>query len=243
MSKHEIAGGAKPLSRSRVDNFIKCPRCFYLDLRYKIAPPAGFPFNLNNAVDALLKREFDIYRERGEPHPYMVQAGINAVPARHPQLDDWRNNRKGIRASHAATGLLLSGAIDDLWLDNETGAYIVVDYKATSKDAEVSLDAEWQDGYKRQMEFYQWLLRANRLPVEKKGYFVYCNGIKTAASFDDTLHFTTRVLPYTGDDGWVEPTLVAIKETLARETPPPAADKCDTCKYVEKVMAFAPGRV
>jgi len=40
----------------------------------------------------------------------------------------------------------------------------------------VTLDAEWQDGYKRQMEIYQWLLRQNGLKVSDTGYFVYCNG-------------------------------------------------------------------
>ena len=46
------------LSRSKVELFMDCPRCFYLDRRLGIARPAGFPFNLNPAVDALLKTEF-----------------------------------------------------------------------------------------------------------------------------------------------------------------------------------------
>ena len=75
------------LSRTKVDLFIECPRCFYLDRRLGIARPAGFPFNLNSAVDALLKKEFDAYRAKGEPHPFMVEAGLNAVPHAHPQLD------------------------------------------------------------------------------------------------------------------------------------------------------------
>ncbi len=49
------------LSRSRVDNFLECSRCFYLTNRVGIARPPSFPFNLNNAVDELLKNEFDIY--------------------------------------------------------------------------------------------------------------------------------------------------------------------------------------
>ena len=49
------------LSRSKVELFINCPRCFYLDRRLKIGQPPGFPFNLNSAVDSLLKNEFDLY--------------------------------------------------------------------------------------------------------------------------------------------------------------------------------------
>jgi hypothetical protein len=48
-----------PLSRSKVELYLNCPRCFYLDRRLGIGRPSGPPFNLNSAVDALLKREFD----------------------------------------------------------------------------------------------------------------------------------------------------------------------------------------
>ena len=76
-------GSARPfrLSRSKVELFLSCPRCFYLDRRLGISRPASFPFNLNSAVDTLLKAEFDQYREAREPHPYMTEAGLDAIPA------------------------------------------------------------------------------------------------------------------------------------------------------------------
>ncbi len=47
-------GGAKwKLSRSKIDFFFECPRCFYLDNKLGTKRP-GFPsFNLNIAVDEL----------------------------------------------------------------------------------------------------------------------------------------------------------------------------------------------
>ena len=78
------------LSRSRIDNFLDCRRCFYLTNRVGIARPPSFPFNLNNAVDELLKNEFDIYREKGEPHPIMVENNLKALPYEHPDLEEWR---------------------------------------------------------------------------------------------------------------------------------------------------------
>ena len=57
---------------------------------------------------------------------------------------------------------MITGAVDDIWVTPD-GELIIVDYKSTSKDTEVNLDAEWQDGYKRQMEVYQWLLRQKGL--------------------------------------------------------------------------------
>jgi hypothetical protein len=101
------------LSRSKVELVMDCPRCFYLDRRLGIARPAGFPFNLNSAVDSLLKREFDRYRAEGAAHPLMTAASINAVPHAHPDLDTWRNNSRGVRSLHAPTKLEFYDAIGD----------------------------------------------------------------------------------------------------------------------------------
>lgn len=219
------------LSRSKVALFQECPRCFYLDRRLGIARPAGFPFNLNAAVDALLKREFDAYRTRGEPHPLMRAAGLDAVPHAHPELEAWRSVARGVRVLHEPTRLELYGAIDDLWRDLATGELIVADYKATSKDAEVTLDAAWQDGYKRQMEFYQWLLRRRGFAVARRGWFVYCNGRRDLERFDGRLEFRIRLIPYEGDDGWVEETLARIRATLDAPAPPPPEPDCEFCAF------------
>ena len=57
------------LSRSKIELFIECQRCFYIDRRLGVGRPPGFPFNLNSSVDALLKNEFDTYRVKGLKHP------------------------------------------------------------------------------------------------------------------------------------------------------------------------------
>lgn len=219
------------ISRTKIDLFMTCPRCFYLDVRLGIKRPPGFPFNLNSAVDALLKAEFDQYRKVQLPHPYIKKSGLNAVPYSHPQLDIWRNNFKGVSFAHEETGFEAFGAIDDLWIDLLTQEIIVVDYKSTSKSDAVSLDADWQIGYKRQMEFYQWLLRKNGLNVANQGWFVYCNGIKDKPAFNDRLDFTVSMLPYVGNDNWVEPMLVKVKKCLDLKLIPLATEDCDYCQY------------
>ena len=59
------------LSRSKVDLFVECPKCFYLDRKLGVGRPPGYPFSLNSAVDTLLKKEFDIHRAKREAHPLM----------------------------------------------------------------------------------------------------------------------------------------------------------------------------
>ena len=223
-----------PLSRSKVELFVDCPRCFYLDRRLGIGRPSGPPFNLNSAVDALLKREFDDYRAKGTPHPLMSGAGINAVPHPHRELETWRNNFKGVRTFHERTNLELFGAIDDLWRDLGSGELIVADYKATSKAAEVTIDEPWQIAYKRQMEFYQWLLRRRGEKVARRGWFVYCNGRRDLAALGSRLEFTIRLLPYDGDDGWIEETLQQVRAVLAAPAPPEPRVACEYCEYVAR---------
>ena len=222
------------LSRSKLEDFVKCPRCFYIDRRLGVGQVQGPPFNINSAVDHLLKKEFDEYREAGEPHPLMRDAGIDAVPCAHEKLDVWRENFKGVQVQHEATNLLIAGAIDDLWV-TPSGQHIVVDYKATSKDSVVSLDAPWQDQYKRQMEIYQWLLRGNGLEVSNTGYFVYCNGRRSEPRFNQRVEFDISVIPYDGNDSWVDSCITEAHACLVSDDIPTATWNCDYCTYYSAV--------
>src|SRR3990172_3108688 len=220
------------LSRSKIEDFLRCPRCFYLDRRLGVGAPPGFPFNLNSAVDHLLKKEFDIHRTRGSRHPLMEKYGVDAVPFQHGDLAQWRENFVGVQFYHQLTNLIITGAVDDVWA-NPQGELIVVDYKATSKDGEVNIDAEWQKSYKNQMEIYQWVLRQNDFKVSDTGYFVYANGIKDKKAFDGKLEFDVTLIAHKGDDSWVEKTITDIKKCLESDAIPKVGDGCEYCAYRE----------
>lgn len=225
------------VSRSKIELFKQCPRCFWLDVRLKITRPNTPPFNINKAIDELFKKEFDVHRKKGTPHPIMEKNGVKAVPMQHDQLDDWRYNFTGVATLHKATNLRVFGAIDDLWV-NDAGEMIVVDYKATAKDKPVSIDSDWQISYKRQLEVYQWLLRSNGYKVSDIGYFVYTNGRVDLDGFHDKLEFRTVLIPYEGDSSWVDSTLKEMKKCMDSDMP--AVGKaamggdCDYCTYAKK---------
>lgn len=223
------------ISRSKIDRFVQCPRCFYIDRRLGTDRPPGFPFNINSAVDTLLKSEFDTHRLAGTPHPLQRAYGLDVVPAKRAEMDDWRENFKGVQFHHKSTNLIVTGAIDDLWVD-KAGEHYVVDYKATAKKSPVTnIDHAWQMGYKRQMEIYQWLLRRNGLEVSDTGYFVYCTGRPDAEAFDAKIDFDINLIPYEGDDGWVEDALIDLHTCLNRDEIPAPGDDCDYCKYIAAV--------
>ncbi len=227
------------LSRSKLELFIECPRCFYLDRRLGVGRPPGFPFALNSAVDTLLKKEFDVYRKAGSVHPLQAHYGVDAVPAIHKDLDTWRHNFTGVQFLHEKTNLLITGAIDDLW-QNSAGEYIVVDYKSTSKEEKIeTLDKDWHRGYKRQMEIYQWLLRQNGYKVSSLGYFVYCNGKTDREAFDARLEFEVTLIPYEGKDTWVDGAILDAHACIENVAIPPASPSCDYCAYVEARKTYS----
>ncbi len=220
------------ISRSKLELFLRCSRCFYLDRRLGVGQPPGYPFSLNNAVDALLKKEFDRYREEQKPHPLCVENGIEAIPFKHDDMDRWRDSlHAGVQYVVPNTNLMLCGGLDDIWINPNTKELMVVDYKATSKASEVSLDADWQIGYKRQAEIYQWLLRKNGFAVSDTAYFVYCNGKADKESFNKQLHFDVSLLPYKGNDSWVERVVAQVYHCLQEDVIPPATDTCDYCQF------------
>jgi len=219
------------ISRSKVELFLECQRCFYLDKKEGIARPDGATFSLNLAVDHLLKKEFDIFRLRGEAHPLMTMYGVDAMPYRHRNMDEWRT--KGIDTVHSASGLRLYGIVDDVW-EHRDGSLAIVDYKATSTPSVITLEGPWRAGYKRQLEFYQWLFRRNGFNVSDAGYFVFVNADKDKEAFDKKLEFSVQVLPYEGSDAWVEDALMAIKECLESDVPPPSSNDCKWCAYRKK---------
>ncbi|OGY99580.1 MAG: hypothetical protein A2945_02960 [Candidatus Liptonbacteria bacterium RIFCSPLOWO2_01_FULL_52_25] len=221
------------VSRSGIDLFVQCQRCFYLDKRLGTARPPGFPFSLNSAVDALLKKEFDSHRAKGSAHPLMKKYGVDAVPYAHKEIDAWRDSlRRGIQYFYEPLNMTIRGGVDDVWVNSKKELHIV-DYKATSKSGEVSLDAEWQDGYKRQMEIYQWLFRRNGFKVSDTGYFVYCNGDADKEAFDAKLEFDIKLIPYVGNDDWVEQTVQNLHACLMSDVLPEKGADCDYCAYFE----------
>jgi hypothetical protein len=244
-SKVKIRGQFNPfseepfkISRSKIDIFAECQRCSYLDLRLGVKRPSMPAFTLNNAVDELLKREFDIHRARATRHPLVERYGLDAVPLVDERMPEWRDAlRRGITYLHIPTNILVRGGIDDVWV-NPAGEFIIVDYKATSKKEGPSSEEDLYDSYKRQMEIYQWLFRKNGFAVSPTGYFVYVNGKSDAEAFDGKLEFDVELIPYTGSDVWVEPAIFDMKKMLTSEEIPPigtafGGGPCDYCTYRE----------
>ena len=228
------------LSRSRWENFIRCPFCFYLKEKHNIDPPSTPRFNINMRVDSLLKEEFDQYRANQQPHPIFKKYNLNFVPFKldEQKLKDFRNNFKGVRAKSIKTSYTLFGSLDDLWLNKDNGEVVIVDYKATSNKNElnyITSDKSYHKSYLRQLEFYAYLLKLNNYKVNKTGYWILCNaGRSDQKIFGGNLDFKIDLLSYDLKTDYIENTLVELEKCYNSEKIPPLNTYCGTCRWYKE---------
>jgi len=225
------------LSRSKLELFLQCPRCFYADRRLGVGRVSGPPFTLNSATDTLLKKEFDWHRGNGTQHSLMKEFGIDAVPFQHSNMDVWRENFKGVQYLHKPTNFLMTGAVDDIWQSPDKKLH-VVDYKSTSTLKEITLDDEWKQAYKRQMEIYQWLLRRNEFDVSDIGYFLFVNADTSREHFNGELKFKLQIIEYKGNDDWVEEAVGYAHDCLMDDQIPDPPEECEWCAYAKAIKTL-----
>jgi len=214
------------LSRSKLELFLDCPRCFWLEMNKGVKRPPSFPYTINSAIDALLKQEFDVCRENGTAHYIIKKFNINAIPYKCDQIDTWRHNFTGIQFHHKPTDFLVFGAVDDVWI-NPQKELIVVDYKATG-----AKEYQIYDSYKRQMEAYQWLLIQNGYKVSKTGYFLFVKVNKEGGFEGGKLSFDLFLEPLEGDVAWVDSAITQARELLKAKIPA-SNPECPYCKFAQ----------
>ena len=222
------------ISRYAVEKFLNCKRCFFLEQKHKVRLQS-LPFTLNNAVDNLCKNEFDFYRKKQQPHPIFIDNNIDAVPFNHPNMDDWRNNRKGINYTDSINHFHFYGAVDDVWV-KPNDELIISDVKATSKKEFNWFETykyNYAKGYKRQIEMYQWLFRKNGFEVSNDGFLVYFNGLRNEPMFNKQLNFELHLIRLECNDSWVEETIIKAIKLLQTNDLPSASKTCSTCSYLK----------
>lgn len=230
------SGGTLKLSRTKIELSIKCQRCFWMDQRGSVKRPSFPPYTINSAIDYLLKQEFDRHREARTPHPIMALAGINAVPWKDERMDQWRHNFTGVQVKDAeATGIMIYGAVDDIWVTPE-GELLIVDYKATGAN-----EHKIREEYGRQMEVYQWLVAQNGLKVSSRGYFVFARVNKGGGFSEEgkgSLPFDIFVESYAGNSAWVPEAIRTARKILDMPVPPAAGESCEYCTYISGGARF-----
>lgn len=236
MTKKTFSSGIPfSFSWSKVSLFLDCPRCFYLDVVKGIVRPASLPLSLNLAVDKLLKTESDIYRQNQTPQMFANLEGTILIPYQHNDLENWRDNKIGIKAVHA--GYEFYGAIDDIWRDAEDKLYIV-DYKATSNPDPLFYlrfgDREYYQKYFYQLEFYQYLFILNGYNIADHGYILLANADAYQPQFNNQLNFNLNLVPNKRIDGRIQRKLDEMIQCVSDNKLPAYNKSCRFCSFAEK---------
>jgi len=212
------------LSRTKLELFLECPRCFWMDAKSGVKRPGFPPYTINSAIDGLLKDEFDTCRRTGAVHPVIKQNNIDAEPYKSEKLAGWRNNFTGVQFRHEPSDFLVFGAIDDIWV-NKNGELIIVDFKATG-----AREHQVYESYKRQMDIYSWLFIQNGFRVSKTGYFLFAKVNRDAGFAKGMLSFDLILQPQETNTGWVEGALLNCRKALDGAMPR-AGEGCVYCQF------------
>jgi len=220
------------LSPTSLDLYLECPHCFWLEKRQGIKRPPSYPYALNQAVDILLKQEFDSYRARGEVHPLILAHNIPAkLFPNQDLLNQWRNNFAGIRFYDPELKASLFGAVDDI-LEFEGGKLAPMDYKSTGSQV-----ANIYDRFQLQMDVYTYLLEKNGFLTPGKGYLAFYIVDKNNG-FGDRLPFRKELHEIETNPSDV-PGLFKEAVLLLREAaPPPHSSDCKYGQWLKRVANF-----
>ena len=246
------------LSRSKVEKFIQCPACFWLDRVKGVHFPSLPGFNLNTNTDKLLKLDFDRYRGNG-PHPVMAHNGLtNLRPYAHDDFEKWETSLhfalspQHFNTVHRETNICFGGGLDDVWQDINNEVLHIVDYKSTAQLGkqpkpldQTFLDGLWKEPYKRQMEMYQWVMRRKGFNVSDRGYFLYVDGqhLGQVGMIDNDepergyMQFKTSIISYDGNDNWVEDALINIRSLLDTKSCPEHSSGCEYGVFLDEVLS------
>ena len=228
------------VSRTRIQNFLDCPRCFYVQNRHGVKALGSLPFRLNSATDTLLKKTFDTAREKQIPHRYFKEKKIDLVPFKHEKMDEWRENFQGVKHHYEKTNLIVQGAVDEILIDLNTKELSPIEFKSTQTNAAESvqyLGKSYHKQWKNQLEIYGYLLEKNGFKISEDSYIVFCNAEINHEEWNEKLNFKVQVINYKMDYSWVESTLDKIKELLLQNNTPDFSDPdyCDMCRYLQEI--------
>ena len=228
------------LSRGKFSDFLSCPRCFYMDRVLGLAEPSMPGWSLNSATDELLKKEFDACRENQIPHRLFKKYELDhVVPFKHEEMDAWRDSmRRGLMHRFEDTNIILSGGVDDIWQDTNTKELIVVDYKSQASseivEPESYLSNVYHQGYKIQMDFYNYLLQGMGYKTSATSYFLVVNADKTVDGFHGNMKFSETLIPYQHDIFWIAAKVRDMINVMNQKTIPDGHKSCENCSYARE---------
>ena len=250
------------LSRSGIDSFIKCKRCFYLIRKRGFIEPGTPQFTMNSTTDKLLKKEFDLCRKDQKSHQILIENKLEHVipyknekeakniygdPIIHSEskkpyekMEAWRTNYHGLQTRFKKTNFILYGSVDDIWLDTKNNSLILADYKSQANEKEVAQETYWdgdfKQSYQRQLNFYFYLLKQQNLKeiISNDAYLLVVNARGLENKFDNKLLFESTLIHTKVKDDYLENEIQKMIDVFNSDNVPDSNKLCKNCAYARQ---------
>jgi hypothetical protein len=212
--------------------------------------PSTPGWTLNTLTDTLLKKEFDECRAKQEPHRIMITNNLShLVPYASEIIKDKKGNDKllieewrdslhyGIKHRFKDTNIILQGGVDDVWFNTKTKELVIADYKSQHKkeiSQETYFNDPYKEGYKRQLDYYAYILKGMGFKVSSDAYFYICNAKEIDEGFHGKMLFDEVLIHYKIRTDYLETEIQKMIDAMNSENIPSSHDSCENCAYARQ---------
>jgi len=228
------------LSKTAIDKFLSCPRCFFLKYRHKLDQPEMISSKLWKGCERVTIAHYEKHRQAKTTPPNLIgQVPEGAIPYQGDRIDlkSLRYWGKGLRFE--VDGVLVSTALDDMlqWESAGGRRYAVVDYKSKSKATDEKATAQL---YQTQADIFDLAANTNEYPTDGFVYFDYHFPIEIERGEQPGNTFQrwgSQVIALNVDHARIKKIILDAAACLDSEIPD-SGEKCPVCSYVSERKAL-----
>ena len=248
------------LSKSALDKFTECPRCFWLKYARRFDQPDMISSKVWKGVERVTQAHYDRHRQaRTTPENLVGQVPAGAIPyqADRISMKDLRYWGKGLR--FAVGGVEVTTALDDMLQREVAGGpgstcYNVIDFKSKSKPTDEQATA---DLYQNQADVFDLACNVNGYPTDGNVYFDYWYPIEVVKGIErigegyglTQQHWGSQVIVLRADHARIKSLIVKAAACLESVIPEPTirtvkgkkvdrTEGCAVCLYVAGYAAL-----
>ena len=126
--------------------------------------------------------------------------------------------------------------------NTKTEELIVCDYKSQHKTSKVSQETyfsdPYKDGYKRQLDFYAYLLKNMGFKVSSDAYLYICNAIEVEDGFHGKMLFDEILIQYDVQTDYLDEDIQKMIDVMNSNRVPESNDSCENCAYARQRSSY-----
>ena len=249
------------LSKSALDKFVNCPRCFYLKYKNKVDQPDMISSKVWKGIERICSAHYEKHRlAKTTPDNLIGQVPEGAIPYQGDRIDMKALRYWGKGLAFRVEGIDVTTALDDMIQvgeyveDISVPKYNVIDWKSKSKPTD---EKSTDDLYQNQADVFDTACNVNGYPTDHKVYFDYWFPISVLQSSgkevlpDDgseghgltTQHWGSQVIVLQADQERCKRMVLAAAACLESSLPDPKLKVgkipgCPVCEYTHDLNAF-----